>query len=127
MHSLSLAELPRLPTMPGLFLAIPIRSPRSRRFDIPAPERRHGHALRHGRGSCRICWLEDDLNSQLHVEGLAGSDSGSTVEVSYGVADQAESTEIRGSNRLASAGGASRHARTRGDRSGSRLKVDAVE
>src|SRR5215472_7625524 len=99
MHSLSLAELPRLPTLPGLFLAIPTRSPRSRRFDIPAPESKHGHALRHGRGSCKTSWLKDDLNSQLHVEGFAGTDSGSAVEVSAGVVHQAESTEIRVSNR----------------------------
>jgi hypothetical protein len=31
--------------------------------------------------------LEDDLNSQLHVEGFAGSDSGSTIEVADGVTD----------------------------------------
>src|SRR5215469_1639080 len=52
-------------------------------------QKANGHALRHGRGSCRTYWLEDDLNSQLHVEGLAGSDSGSTVEVPDGVVHQA--------------------------------------
>jgi hypothetical protein len=39
--------------------------------------------------------LENNLNRQLHVEGFAGTDAGSAVEVTDGIADQAESTVIR--------------------------------
>ena len=39
--------------------------------------------------------LEDDLDSKLHVKGLARTDSGSAIEVADGIVHQTKATEVR--------------------------------
>src|SRR5260370_6578649 len=71
--------------------------------------------------------LKDDLDSELQVEGLAGTDAGSAVEVADGIVHQAESTVVLVGKRGTSPGDGICGAWTCGHRSGSGSHVDPVE